>query len=34
VLTVEGALERKAQAGGTARKRVERRIKALKKELA
>ncbi len=34
VLTVEGAVERKAQIGGTARKRVEARIKALEKELA
>jgi argininosuccinate lyase len=34
VLTVEGAVERKAQIGGTARKRVEARLKALEKELA
>ncbi len=34
VLTVEGALERKSQIGGTARKRVEARIKALAKALA
>jgi argininosuccinate lyase len=33
VMTVEGAIERKAQIGGTARKRVEARIKALKKML-
>jgi argininosuccinate lyase len=31
VVTVEGAIERKAQIGGTARKRVEARIKALEK---
>ncbi len=34
VVTVEGAIERKAQIGGTARKRVEARIKALEKALA
>ncbi len=34
VVTVEGAIERKAQVGGTARKRVEARIKALEKMLA
>lgn len=34
VVTVEGAIERKAQIGGTARKRVEARIKALEKMLA
>ncbi|MFQ5991715.1 MAG: argininosuccinate lyase [Nitrospiraceae bacterium] len=34
VLTVEGAIERKAQVGGTARKRVEARIKAMGKALA
>ena len=34
VLTVDGAVERKAQVGGTARKRVEKRIKALRRELA
>ena len=34
VLTVEGAIERKAQIGGTARKKVEARIKALEKALA
>ena len=34
VVTVEGAIERKAQIGGTARKRVEARIKAWEKELA
>lgn len=33
VLTVEEAIERKAQIGGTARKRVEARIKALEKQL-
>ncbi len=33
VLTVEGAIERKSQIGGTARKRVEARIKALAKAL-
>jgi len=33
VLSVEGALERKEQIGGTARKRVEARLKALQKEL-
>ena len=33
VVTVEGAIERKAQIGGTARKRVEARIKALEKVL-
>ncbi len=34
VLTVEGAIERKGQVGGTARKQVERRIRALRKHLA
>ncbi len=34
VLTVEGAIERRAQVGGTARKRVEARLKALEKALA
>ncbi len=34
VITVEGALERKAQIGGTARTRVEARLKALEKTLA
>ncbi len=34
VITVEGAIERKAQIGGTARRRVEARIKALEKALA
>jgi argininosuccinate lyase len=34
VITVEGAIERKAQIGGTARKRVEARIKTLRKSLA
>jgi len=34
VLTVEGALERKAQIGGTARKRVEARLKLLARTLA
>jgi argininosuccinate lyase len=34
VITVEGAIERKAQIGGTARKRVEARIKGLARELA
>jgi len=34
VITLEGALERKGQIGGTARKRVEARIKALEKTLA
>ncbi|MFQ5930865.1 MAG: argininosuccinate lyase [Nitrospiraceae bacterium] len=34
VLTVEGAIERKGQVGGTARKQVEARIKALEKALA
>ena len=34
VLTVEGSLERKGQIGGTARKRVEARLKALEKILA
>jgi len=34
VITVEGAIERKAQIGGTARKRVEARIKSLARELA
>jgi len=33
VITVEGAIERKAQIGGTARKRVEARIKTLEKAL-
>jgi argininosuccinate lyase len=33
VITVEEAIERKAQIGGTARKRVETRIKALEKQL-
>ena len=33
VVTVEGVIERKAQIGGTARKRVEARIKALEKVL-
>ncbi len=33
VLSVEGALERKASIGGTARKRVEARLKVLQKEL-
>jgi argininosuccinate lyase len=33
VLSVEGALERKASIGGTARKRVEARLKALEKQL-
>jgi argininosuccinate lyase len=33
VVTVEGAIERKAQVGGTARKRVEARLKALEKAL-
>jgi argininosuccinate lyase len=33
VITLEGALERKGQIGGTARKRVEARIKALEKTL-
>lgn len=33
VVTVEGAIERKAQIGGTARKRVEARLKALTKAL-
>jgi len=33
VLSVEGALERKLQIGGTARKRVESRLKVLQKEL-
>ena len=33
VLSVEGALERKDQIGGTARKRVEARLKALQKEV-
>ena len=33
VVTVEGAIERKAQIGGTARKRVEARIKVLEKTL-
>ena len=34
VLTVEGAIERKAQIGGTARKKVEARIKVLEKMLS
>jgi len=34
VISVEGAIERKSQIGGTARKRVEARIKALEKALA
>jgi argininosuccinate lyase len=34
VLTVEGAIERRAQIGGTARKRVKARLKTLEKELA
>jgi argininosuccinate lyase len=34
VITLEGAIERKGQIGGTARKRVEARIKALEKTLA
>jgi argininosuccinate lyase len=34
VISVEGAIERKNQIGGTARKRVEARIKALKRILA
>lgn len=34
VITLEGAVERKGQIGGTARKRVEARIKALEKTLA
>jgi argininosuccinate lyase len=33
-ITLEGAIERKAQIGGTARKRVEARLKALEKALA
>jgi argininosuccinate lyase len=33
VITVEGAIERKAQVGGTARKRVEARIKTLERLL-
>jgi argininosuccinate lyase len=33
VLTVEGAIERKAQVGGTARKRVTARVKAWEKKL-
>ncbi len=33
VLTVEGAIERKGQVGGTARKQVEARLKALEKAL-
>src|SRR5438445_1356470 len=33
LVTVEGALERKLQIGGTARKRVESRLKVLQKEL-
>ncbi len=33
VLSVEGSLERKSQIGGTARKRVEARLKVLQKEL-
>jgi hypothetical protein len=31
---VEGAIERRSQIGGTARKRVEARLKALEKVLA
>jgi argininosuccinate lyase len=34
LLSLEGAIERKAQIGGTARKRVEARIKILEKSLA
>ena len=34
VLTVEGAIDRRAQVGGTARKRVEARLKSLEKALA
>lgn len=34
VLTVEGAIERRAQIGGTARKRVEARLRVLEKALA
>ena len=34
VLTVDGAIERKSQIGGTARQRVQKRIKALRKALA
>ncbi len=34
VLTVDGAIERKTQIGGTARQRVHKRIKALRKALA
>jgi argininosuccinate lyase len=33
MLTVEGALERKAQVGGTARQRVTARLRILEKEL-
>ena len=33
-ITLEGAIERKAQIGGTARKRVEARLKVLEKALA
>jgi argininosuccinate lyase len=33
-ISVEGAIERKAQVGGTARKRVEARLKALERSLA
>jgi argininosuccinate lyase len=33
MLTIEGALERKAQVGGTARQRVAARLRALEKEL-
>jgi len=34
VLTVESAIDRRAQIGGTSRKRVEARLKALEKALA
>jgi len=34
IISVEGAIERKGQIGGTARKRVEARIKSLEKALA
>jgi argininosuccinate lyase len=33
VITVEGAIERKSQVGGTARKRVEARLKTLERSL-
>ena len=33
MLTIEGALERKAQVGGTARQRVAARLRTLEKEL-